>query len=483
MALETPPRQGDSQDVDSKARQSASEHAGKESNRRKTTWITGGVIAFVIVSAAGLTFVLKNKSGDAGGVSGQKAAQLPPVVTVTVEPASLKAMQRILQINGTIWPWDPLNIGSEVNGLRIDHVNVEEGDRVKRGQVLCTLNSEILKAQLDQEVAHLAAMEANVKKAIQPNRPEDLAALRAAREQAEAAVAQEEANLVHVQANLTNAQENARRYRDLARQGAVSAQDADNWDTQAKTSTADLHNSEHRVRAARFSLDQYKQRLAMAEVGGRKEDIDISRASVAESRANVRRLKAEIEQTIIRSPCDGLVMKRDAHIGDITSAGKSLFQLVRDNRLELRAQVPEVDLAKIHAGQAVAIKPDLASRQSVPGRVREISPLIDQDSRLGTVRVDLLANDTYKPGNFVHGEINLGQGTVLTLPSQAVQTKDNQAFVYLLREPNQVQIKFITTGARTGGLVEILSGLSEGDRVVVKGAGFLKDGDVVRIGG
>jgi HlyD family secretion protein len=449
-----------------------SQHLKTKTPSRKQLVIGFVVIAGAIASGAGFVFSKKVPV---------KTQNKIPVVTVTAQNAALRPMLRSIKVNGTIWPWDPLTIGSQVNGLSIQSILVDDGHVVKKGQVLARLDSSVLQAQLDQERARLENNQAALAKAIQPNRVEDILSLKAAVEQANATISQEKSGLARAQANMNNALLNSKRYVDLARQGAVSAQDSGNRDTDAKLAEADVRSAEQRVRAAEFSQSQAVQRLNMAQVGGRKEDVQMSRANVAASQATVRQLEAQIAQTVIRSPVDGLIMKRDAHLGDITSAGKSLFQIVRDNRLELRAQVSELELAKLHAGMQVEISGS-ASSQNVKATVREISPLVDQETRLGTVRIDVPTSAGFKPGNFVRGDIKLGNSLVLTVPSQAVLTKSDESFALVLNSENQAKSRVVKTGNRNADLVEIIDGLTPSDTVVIKGAGFVKDGDYVRVG-
>ncbi len=409
-----------------------------------------------------------------------------PVITVTVEKAAQHQMEGVVQVNGTIWAWDPLTIGSEVNGLRVETIYVDDGDKVKRGQVLARLNSAVLNAQLAEEKAKLAAQKATLKRTIQPNRPEDLLSLQAAHMQAESAVAEAETMLTKSKASMLNAQSNSKRYRGLVAEGAVSEQEADQKDTEAKTADAEMHNAAQKVRTAKFQLEQAKQRLIMGQQGGRKEDVEISNATVAQMQANVSRLEALVAQTVIKAPSDGLIMRRDAHLGDITAMNKTLFQMVRDHRLELRAQVAEVDLHDIHPGQKAVVTDSTASSFQVEGQVREVSPMIDQDMRLGTVRIDLpvksaLDKRGFKPGNFAHATIDIGTKTALAVPAAAVLSRENKSFVYVVNSDNTVSARDVKTGERVQGYAEVLSGLTSGEAVVVRGAGFLKNGDLVRV--
>ena len=108
-----------------------------------------------------------------------------------------------------------------------------------------------------------------------------------------------------------------------------------------------MHNAEHKVSAAKYTAQQAHERMAMGVLGGRQEDILISRSSLAEIEATVKQLASQVDQTIIKAPCDGLVVKRSVHLGDIAMTNKVMFDMVRDGRLELKAQVPESDLSRI----------------------------------------------------------------------------------------------------------------------------------------
>lgn len=430
--------------------------------------ITGVVYAYQ-------TFQTKTKPAkDANAV-------IPAVVTVTAIAASKQSVEDTLSVTGSIWAWDPLSVGAEVSGLRITSVNVEEGDRVSRGQVLASLNSALLKAQLEQAQARLKSSEANLLKAIQPNRPEDIVALQAALAQAEANVHQEEAKHKQAGANLGNAQMISHRFTELAKAGAISTQDAENRQVEAVNAKEEVNNAEERIIAAQSTVDQARQKLLVATRGGRLEDVQISRATVAEIKAQVRHLQQQIEQTIIRAPDDGLIAKRDAHIGDITASGVPLFQMVRMNRLELRAQVSDIDIAKVHPGQSVKVTILEDGSQPIIARVRLVNPLVDNSTRLGIVRVDLPGDAGLKAGMFVRGEITIGKHDAVTVPSVSLVTRNSESVVFRLEPDNSVTSIPVIPGTRTAKFVEIKEGLAEGDLIVARGARFLQDRDLVRV--
>lgn len=405
-----------------------------------------------------------------------------PVLTVSTINPTIQPIERSIKVNGTISAWDPVSVGSQAGGLEIKSVLVEEGDVVRKGQLLATLDSSVLLPQLESERARLQAALATARKAVQPNRVEDINGLRDAVAQAEANVAEQEAAIVQANANLVDAKLNVDRYVKLEREGAVSTQDWHTRLTNAKVAEAVVRSSQEHLRAAKFALSQAKERLNMAQVGGRAEDIQIANASVNEIRGNVKRLEAMIAQTYIKAPVSGLITRRDAHIGDIATAGKTMFVMARDNRLELRGQVAETDLPSMRPGELVTITSSATGNHTIAGRVREISPAIDTETRLGTVRIDAPTNAGIKVGMFAEGKINIGKTAVLTVPARSVISQDEKTFVYIVGSDNRVQARTILAGTRAGNLVEVLSGLQPQDAVVTDGAGFLKDGDLVAVG-
>lgn len=403
---------------------------GPAAVQQSVSWSRQGMaLAISLVVIAGGAFALHSRQGNADAQKPAVPAARPqPVVTVTVATAAVQPLTRILEVTGSVSAWDPLAIGAEATGLAIEQILVEEGDRVRRGQVLALLNDSVLQAQRSQAQARLRS--------------------------ADVATSQRRSALIKSEVTYKEALANQRRYEDLFRQGAISSQEVLARQTAAQGSKADL--------------DQ-------ARLG-----IDAALGSTAENRAQLAQIQAQIAQTRILAPDDGLISRRDAHIGDIVSSSKTLFAMVRDNRLELRAQVPEVDLPKIRPGQRVRVTSDADPTMAVTGRVRQISPLVDDRTRLGTARIDVPGVRGMRPGMFVRGQVALGERRAVVVPSQAVITREDGVQVFTLKG-EQAVARTITTGTRSGDRVEITSGLQPGEKVIVAGAGYLKDGDYVRL--
>ena len=439
--------------------------------------LVGGISAFVYShsNSASNPAAVASHGGLSAAVDDSKAA--PPVVTVTTEAAKMGKVSSALTVTGSVSAIDPLTIASQASGLSIAQVLAEEGDYVHKGQVLCILDSSILQAQLKGMEARMVGSRATALKAVQPNRKEDIAGLSAAYQQAMADVQQRQAMVAQMDASLVNARSNSRRYKDLLKEGAVSQQEADNHATDEVTAFTNLQGAKEQFSAAKFFAEQSHNKLEMAQKGGRREDIIVSEASADETAANVQQLRAQIDQTIIRAPDQGLVTKRFAHIGDVASNGEALFEMIRKGELELRAQVTQSDLSRLRPGISAALSDSV---RSVKGTIFQISPTVDSATRLGTVRIAIPPNSGFKPGMFVQGSVQIGQVDALLVPNSSVLADGESNYVFIYQN-GKAKKQLVTVGSRTSESAEIKSGVALGDAVIVAGAGFLEDNDIVAL--
>ncbi len=408
----------------------------KEKGKKSNGWLPL-VISLVVLSLG--AFAL-HTSTSKPKESLPAASKPRPSLTVTVQPVSSKAFPKTLSVSGSLAAWDELPIAAEASGLRIDKIYVDEGDRVRKGQVLATLNNQLLRAQMSQS-------EARVSKAT-------------------AAIRQQQAAIREAEALKKQADQNSKRYDDLVREGAISQQESQSRQTTAATSQA--------------KVDSARQSLAVVQ------------SDLAAAKADLQEFKARMSQTQILAPDDGFISKRQAKLGSVTSgsaaSSSTLFTMVRAGRIELNAEVSELDLPGIRPGQAVSINSDADPSKRYTGKVREIAPVVDAQTRIGLVRISLPPNADLRPGMFVRGSLGIGSASALVVPETALLFKEGRPFVFVLKgEPLQnstalASVRSIQTGGRNGGLVEVRSGLKAGENIVLSGAGYLKDGDTVRIG-
>ena len=252
-------------------------------------------------------------------------------------------------------------------------------------------------------------------------------------------LAQSRAAVAEAEATLADAAANAQRARELQASGALSAQQINQLLTAERTAQA-------RLEAVRALSQTQQLRLA---------------------------------QTQVLAPDRGVISARSATVGAVVAPGTELFRLIRQGRLEWRAEVAANELAQLKPGQPVRVI--TADGSAVPGQLRMVAPTVDAATRNGLVYVDLPQPGALKAGMFARGEFATGRRSALTLPQPAVLLRDGFSYVFKLGADNKVTQAKVEVGRRVADRIEITAGLEAGVRVVASGAGFLADGDTVRV--
>lgn len=248
---------------------------------------------------------------------------------------------------------------------------------------------------------------------------------------------------------------------------------------QAAVQTAEANLARDDAALARAQELKERGFLSQASLDTAQANQRASAAGVAQARAALSQTQTQLNQATVRAPVSGLVISRSVTRGQIVQPGTELFRVVRDGRLELDAQVPETELPLVRAGMPAAVFSDQAGETS--GSVRIVTPEVNPQTRLGVARVALAGGSGLRPGMFARARIDVGEAPILTIPSDAVVFREGRAGVYVIGANSAVRFTPVVTGTRTGSLVAVESGLTAGQRVVVQGAGFLGEGDVVRV--
>jgi RND family efflux transporter MFP subunit len=202
-------------------------------------------------------------------------------------------------------------------------------------------------------------------------------------------------------------------------------------------------------------------------------------ARLVSARARLAEVETRMAQTRILAPTDGLVSRVSVRIGAVPGQGQELFRILRDNRLELEARVPELELAEVRPGQSATVR---HGSREIRAEVRLVAPVVASETRLGLVRVALPPDSGLRPGMFARAEIHGSSREAVMVPASAVVFREGAPQAFVLPEgADRVAMRRLVTGVRQDGLVEITEGLRPGERVVTAGAGFLVNGDLVRV--
>ena len=181
----------------------------------------------------------------------------------------------------------------------------------------------------------------------------------------------------------------------------------------------------------------------------------------------------------LRAPDAGIIAVRKVQPGQVVSAGNELLRLIRRGRLEWRAEIAERDIGRLQVGATVILR--APGGENVTGVVRAVSPGVDPQTRTGTLFADLPSPGPLRAGMFVEGRLQVGTAEVLAVPRPSVVFRDGYAYVFVLGDGGRVVQRRVDTGGTQGDFIELRSGVTPAETIVVRGAGFLSDGDIVKV--
>jgi RND family efflux transporter MFP subunit len=355
------------------------------------------------------------------------ASQAESQTPVTVVVARKGEVTEKIPVVGSLVAREEVEVRPFIEGRVIEHILAEIGQRVERGQLLALIDTTEARMLLDKNSVSML--------------------------RARAAAEVEESRLEVAAVSEAEARKVLERSRALQPRGAVSQQ------------LLDEHENAHARAVAELRLA--RQSLALAEA-----DAEL----IARER---KEIELTIERSTVRAPDAGLVLKRTARIGAMTSASANpLFVIAKDAEIEFSTQVTETSFLRLDEGMRAQISLPGYEGQ-LGGRLRLNAAQVDPVTRSGEVRIELDEADGLKPGVFARGSINAPARRNILLPGSAVNTASGASNVFVVKD-GVVDRRDVTVGIRQEGFVEIIAGVSDGEMVVLKSGGFLKAQEKVR---
>ncbi len=461
----------------------------KKSRRNWLSWL----IALGLLGGIGYTVYYQ-----VGIVSRQEARG-----RILTKPVERQSLTITVSANGTVKPERSINLSPKNSGI-LKSLLVKEGDIVKQGQIVAYMDDSNLRGQLTSAQGQLAQAQANLQKAIAGNRPQDIAQAQGVLDEAQANlqkaiagnrsqdIAQAQARLQSAQAALRRAEDDFRRNQQLYKAGAISLQTvnqirADRDSAQASVNEAQqalaLQKAGSRpedIEQARAVVKQRQQALALLKAGTRREDIDVATAQVTSARGSLQNIQAQINDTIIRAPFEGLMTKKYADPGafvtpttagsDVSSAtSSSILALASTN--EVVTNVAETNISKISLGQKVAIRADAYSEKTFEGKVRQIAAqsVVTQNVTSFEVRISLLdPQRLLRSGMNVEADFQVGEvENTLVVPTASVVRRENTTGVFVAGADDKPVFTPIETGVTMNNFTEVKSGLTGNERVLL----------------
>ncbi len=246
------------------------------------------------------------------------------------------------------------------------------------------------------------------------------------------------------------------------------------------------------IRVARADADLAQSELDRAEaLVSRgfisKADLDRKRATRDSANARVRVAEAQYKEAVARNgrlnivaPAAGLVLTRQVEPGQVVGAGSGvLFRMAKGGEMEMLAQLAESDLQRVRAGTRATVTP-VGTNLQIAGQVWQVSPVVNPDTRQGTVRISVPYSDALRPGGFADARLVSGSTEAPLLPESAVQSGPEGNYVLIVGKDDKIERRPVKVGTVTDGGVSIASGLTGNEKVVVLAGAFLNVGDKVK---
>lgn len=264
---------------------------------------------------------------------------------------------------------------------------------------------------------------------------------------------------------------------DVVRAGTVLAR-LDDRELRAQVASAEATHEMAKANYDRAARLRERQVITAAEY-------DRDRTALAAAEAQLQQLQTRLDYTTIRAPINGLVTDKKIETGDIIGNQARLFTLADIDTMVVRVQVSELDVVQLRPGDAASVLLDAFPGQPLAGRIRRIFPTADPSTRLVPVEVALRQEGQLvaRAGFLARIELALGnRENVLLVPASAIVGDAGSAAVFIVEDGTAFR-RMVRTGLNSEGRVEILSGIKEGDPVVIAGNNGLRDGAQVRIVG
>jgi len=383
------------------------------------------------------------------------------VTAVDVAIARLGKLEKGLSYTGTTLPERKISMRSQIEGQLLA-LNVDVGDKVTRGYIIGLIDDALLKTNLNQAEAELAALNSEVARA-------------------NSRVGNALTEVERAKLELHQATSDAQRQQKLLKEGAIAQQVAEQTSTAAQTAAQAL-------RAAKKQVETEQQAVRAAK--GR----------VVAQQALVAQAKERKSYAKLISPVDGVVLEKIIEPGNLVQPGNEILKIGDFSKVKIEVQISELELGKIEIGQSVEVLLDAFPDQKYIGTLKRISPAANTTARLIPVEV-IIPNIEGKIGSGLLARVNF-QNTVkqkIVVPIRAIQTEGNERNQAIIQEElnsnlqgkvfiviegeskNKVKARQVILGKKADGKVEILSGLQSGESYVVRSSKPLKDGDNVRL--
>lgn len=436
------------------------------------------IILVVVTLVAGL--ISGCSSGNSATAANANAQ--PTTVDVTTEAAVIKPIPTYIEATGNLASDAQTDVAPNVSG-KIVEVNFDIGSYVNQGDVLVRLDPRDGQIRVEQARAQVEQQRQAVNQA------------NAAAEQALASLRQTQVRLgvtdgqtflikdfsqvKSVTAQLELAEKELRRAERLLETGDISKSIYDQRKSQRDALIGQLDEARSNAAVAIKAIDTAREAYNVAKAAA-----STANAAIATLQAQVAAAEKSVTDTIVRAPISGFISEKNSDVGEYISPNtpnSKLATIVRTSTLRMRIDIPEATVGKVATGQGISLQTSSYPDRSFAGTIVRIAPNVNATARTLTVEAEVQNTEgLLKPGQFATVRITQSKPEpAVVIPARAVKTAGDINSVFIIKE-GIAREQFVQLGLLEGDMIQIKSGLIDGDRVAVTNIEQLRDGILVR---
>ncbi len=421
-----------------------------------------------VLAGIALTFVL---GISACSKQEQQQGWGSPTISVETQSLIVSNLEESSEFRGNLEAKDKVTLAPRVEG-RIVEIAVQEGDRVKKGQLIVQLQQTREEAEVNASISDVNISQANL-----TNAQAQVKTAAAETARIEAQIEQSKADLRRQEAEVSLAKANIERAKFLVKQGAASQQFLDDRTRDLEAAIAEREALKQALNANNKALIAAKERITAALANVERE-----RAALTQAQARVRVASENLEFNRIVSPIDGIISDIIPKTGDYLEAGDTITTITQNDTLELNIFIPIEQVSKLKLGLPVAIL-DNQDQAKVKGNISFISPTVNSTQQSILAKATFPNKGNLQDQQYVKAKIIWSENPGVLIPTTAISRIAGQTFVFVAEEIEQngeptlvAKQKLVELGDIQGQAYQVISGVEPGDKLIISGILNLSDG-------
>ncbi|MCY6369053.1 efflux RND transporter periplasmic adaptor subunit [Clostridium ganghwense] len=422
-----------------------------------------------IVSSIGICSILFiSGCGVENKVLSTAKAVNPKMTSVVVNKVVKGDISKKVVYIGKIEPKQKISVVSKIPGV-VQEVNFDIGDMVKKGDALFKIDDRDIRNSIEDLQAQIESSEISIQ-----TQEKQIESLKGS--QFENQLNQLNQNLKMAQIQCDEAKNNLEDVKKLFKEGIVPQND--------------LTKSENAYKKAKTSLESAQKAYDLMINSINEENVEKAQKQLEQAKLNKERLEIalknaqnKLNDTIIKSPIDGVISKKQIEAGEMVGNNSIPFEIVQTDKVYVDAKLSEQYIDEIKKNSSAEIYIDSVSDKAFKGQIKYVSPAADERELTYLVRIEVdNKQNLLNPGMFCEAHFNVeNKSNAVLVPTEAVLQEEGKNYVFIAKENSLAQKIVVKTGLQNEKNTEILSGLKGEEIIITKGQNYLKDGGSIKV--